>query len=451
MKLKPFQVTGANQIVSFLKTNPGGGAYLADEMGLGKTAQAIEACNIMGFKRVLVIAPAVVVTNWVQEIEMWMPPSSEPLHLQNERITIETAASSTTIKKLRAANWAITTYGLAAKPENAQELSEGLWECLILDESHYLKTTSSQRSKSILKLLWPKIPYKICLSGTPITDSVMDGYTLFSRLAPNDPHLTSWHSFGNRYAKRKTVPWGAGFEFYGLKEDKADELSKKIRENFFIRRLKKDVQKELPDKIFTRITLPKKYCLKLPKDEAEALRHQARALADAIEKNKPLPVIPATLQGKRRAQGVLKVKPAVEFIEYFLEQKIPVVVFAYHREVMESLRANLILHSPSLITGDTPTKIRGEQVENFQNGNTNLFLGQIIAAGIGINLTRASHVVLIEHDWTPSNILQAIDRAHRLTTKDTVNVYSLVVEGSLDERIIDVLVAKAQTIERILD
>lgn len=448
MQLKPFQIDGAKRIVKFLKNNKSNGAYLADEMGLGKTAQAIEACNQMKFRNVLVICPAVVVGNWAKEI-MWWSHEKDPKPYPS---LITVANTSAQIKKLRGANWAITTYGLAAKEENAKELSEGKWDCLILDESHYVKSTSSLRSKSILKVIWPKVKYRICLSGTPITDCVVDGYTLFSRLMTDDPRMNNWHSFANRYANQRRSHWArSGVEYYGLNDRTALELSEKIRKNFFIRRLKESVMKELPPKIFTRITLPKKYLLKVPKTEEEALQLQAQLVIDAIEKGTPPPAVATSLQGQRKQQGKLKVKPAVEFILEFLEQKIPIVVFAYHTEVMAALNKALNDYSPSVITGSTPNHIRPEQVRRFQDGETNLFLGQIIAAGVGITLTRASYCVLVEHDWSPHVILQACDRLHRITQKECVNIYSLVVEGSLDERIVETVIRKAEEIAKVLN
>lgn len=317
---------------------------------------------------------------------------------------------------------------------------------------HNCKSTTSQRSKSILKIIWPKIPYRLCLSGTPITDCVLDGYTLFSRMMPDDPHMNNWHAFANRYADQRYSHFTHNKrEYYGLKDENAAELSHKIRKHFLIRRLKSEVMEELPPKIFTRITLPKKYLLKVPKDEKEQLELQAQLVIDAIEHNKPPPAIATTLQGQRRQQGRLKVKPAAEFIEEFLEQKIPVVVFTYHKEVMAELSKLLEAHSPSVITGETLNSLRGEAVDRFQNGDTNLFLGQILAAGIGITLTRASHVVLVEHDWSPHNIIQAVDRCHRIGQRDTVNVYSMVVEGSIDERIVETVIRKAEEISKVLD
>ncbi len=127
----------------------------------------------------------------------------------------------------------------------------------------------------------------------------------------------------------------------------------------------------------------------------------------------------------------------------------PVVVFAHHRAVIDELRKRFL--GAAVIHGGTSLPERDRQVKRFQAGKTNLFIGNIQAAGVGITLTKASHVIFIELDWVPAMMSQAEDRCHRIGQKENVLVQHLVFEGSLDAMIAKSLIAKQNVIDQALD
>jgi SWI/SNF-related matrix-associated actin-dependent regulator 1 of chromatin subfamily A len=135
-----------------------------------------------------------------------------------------------------------------------------------------------------------------------------------------------------------------------------------------------------------------------------------------------------------------------------LEEVDKVVVFAYHKDVIEGLKNGLESHSPVTISGDTASSKRQEVVDRFQTDpKTRVFIGQITAAGTGITLTAASTVVFVETSWVPGEIAQAEDRCHRIGQKDSVLVQFLVFAGTLEEHQLRAVVDKKITIEKIVD
>jgi SWI/SNF-related matrix-associated actin-dependent regulator 1 of chromatin subfamily A len=311
---------------------------------------------------------------------------------------------------------------------------------------HNCKSPKAKRTKAILKHIWPRAVFKICLSGTPFTNNVIDGYTLFNKLAPYD--FPDFWSFANTYSHRKNNGFGITWE--GLKN--ADKLRAIINNNFFLRKTKAQVLPELPPKVYQKITLDESYAHKLTKEqEAEYERYYQdlkRLLAGKETTRIPPP--PVSIMTVRREQGLKKVKPIIEFVKNMLEQNVPVVLFGIFRDVLTEFEETFKSYKPAVIHGDVSAKKRQEEIERFQAGDTDLFIGQLTAAGVGITLTRASDVVLAELSYSPAEISQAVDRTHRISQKNSVTVHYFAVENSVDEKIIDIVMDKAKIFSEIL-
>lgn len=437
----PFQVEAVEKMLNFLEHNESNSVYNAHEPGLGKTIQTIVTVNsldaVTGAEntKVLIICPTVMLYTWEKEIQTWSTIFNRSIQVIDKGNKVLDAGNAT---------YTIVPYGIAGQDGSAKYLAKQSFDVLILDEAHYLKSSKAQRTKNILKTIWPKVRYRIALSGTPITNSVVDGWTIFSRMAPTK--FSDWFQFANRYANAKHTPWGIHYE--GIKN--SDELSRTIRSCFFIRRTKEEVLPQLPAIRFSTVTLGKEYAVKLNKSDKARADEEATEVIKAIEANQTFK-IPTTLQGLRRAQGLVKLKAVAEFMESFIDNSIPLVVFGYHREFIQLLAERFKTQNPSVITGETPSEERYKSVESFQNGTTNLFIGSISAASTGITLTRASNVILAELSWSPSEVEQAYSRCHRITQKDAVNVYTLTVKGSIDERITNVLLKKMRVIDLVIN
>ncbi len=430
--LRPFQHECIQQMLDFIRKRTC--CYNAFEMGLGKTPQAIVCANSIGSRYVLVICPAVMRRTWENEIREWAPDAKATVVTKEKDISFVNAPGQ--------AHYLIASYDFVAR--HAKRFANLYIALLILDEADYLKNRKSLRTKEILGKIWPRSVYRIALSGTPFSVSVADAYPMFNACDPAS--FPNFYSFAETYTNVKRTAWGDKYE--GIKN--AEQLKRITRSRFLVRRLKKDVLKELPPKVFQIIELGEEYKLTLTLEEKAAQKRFVEILKQSLVNGTTPPPPDVSVAELRRRQGEKKRKPVVDFVKSFLEKDIPIILFAWHKEVMRGLAEDLADYSPAIITGETSDKDRNDAVNNFQSGATNLFLGNIRAGGVGITLTRASHVAFAELDYSPSKIAQAADRAHRIGQKDSVNVYFLVVKDSLDSEVLKEVMKKMSSFEEAL-
>jgi len=416
MELLPFQTQAKWDMMKIIQSRRG--VYNAYEMGLGKTIQSLSVCDELNYSHILIICPAVVRLVWRNEIEKFIPHKKD--------------------------RFEIVSYEMATK--NAEDLSNQHFDCLILDEAHKVKNHKTLRSQAIFQHLWPKIPYKICLSGTPFTQSVLDCWTLFSRLAPE--HFEDYWKFANTYTKVKRTPWGPKFE--GVKN--AEQLKKIIRSTFFIRETLETVGHELPDKTWQKIILPESLAVKMTAEQEKAHKEYIKKVIASFKSDHPTrrPVPPVSSSTWRKEQGIKKLPAILEFSQNLLDQGIPTVLMCYHREFANKLKKGLKKFNPVVITGDTNEKDRSQAVRAFQEGGTNCFIGNIQAAGIGITLTRSSTMLFGEYSWIPSDIQQSVARILRIGQKNHVNIYYFVVENSIDEEMIEAVIERSKDFKSVL-
>lgn len=417
MELYPFQVEAVAKTVGFLRET--GAVYNASEMGLGKTAVTIRAIEEVVPKgaNVLVICPAVVTLVWQEEIKKWSNGAGN--------------------------NYFVISYDKAAKEKYYADIEVMDWDFLILDEAHYLKNLQALRTKSILKYIWPKVRYKICLSGTPMTQSVMDMWPIISKISPEN--FGDYWDFAKSYTNIVRIPWGPKYKFEGVKNH--EKLKTIIKSKFFFRYTKEEVLKDLPDKTYQCIPLGHEY--RVPRDDDAHVKY-LELLQYTIIKNLPPPKPPVHIATVLREQGLKKVPAVVEFCKNMLDEDVPVVVFFQHTDVGNALSDEFKRYQPVKIEGATPESARRAAIEDFQNGKTKLFLGQIKAAGIGVTLTKASTVVFAELSFSPADISQCVDRCHRIGQVNAVMVYYFSVIDSLDEKIQDVLLRKSTDFKKVL-
>jgi hypothetical protein len=259
---------------------------------------------------------------------------------------------------------------------------------------------------------------------------------------------------------------GFGWEFNGASH--LDELQDKLRSTIMVRRLKKDVLTELPPKRRQVIEFPATPAMAhLVKQEMEvyegvdeleaevelaAASDDPNAYEDAVKKlRKGQQARFEGLSELRRATAEAKIPLCVEHLEEAVEESGKVVVFAHHKTVVRAIAEKFGDAAVSLV-GDTPMQERQDAVDRFQKDpECKLFIGSIMAAGVGITLTAAAHVVFCELDWVPGNVSQAEDRCHRIGQKDSVLVQHLVLEGSLDATIARRIISKQDVIDKALD
>lgn len=441
---------------------------IGDEMGLGKTIQAIGILNALpDAKRILIICPASLKLNWRRELVKW---SVVKRHI----FVIESQGGFPDLDGIFIAN-----YDILHKFKD--QLVDIEWDLLVADEAHYLKNPKSRRTKQVFgERATPKekkegmadVPgivakKRVLLTGTPIANRPVELFPLIEYLDP----ITwggNFFKFAIRYCAAQQN--GFGWDFSGASN--LDELQEKLRSTIMVRRLKKDVLTELPPKRRQVIEFPAEGKLeRFAREEREAYEgredelsglHAAVELAKASDNPdeygravqnlmKGISAVFAGISTMRRELAEAKTSLCIEHIKEAVEESGKVVVFAHHKSVCAAIMAAFGSEAVMLV-GDTKMEDRQAAVDRFQKDPTcKVFVGSIGAAGVGITLTAASHVIFCELSWVPGEVSQGEDRCHRIGQKNSVLVQHLVVEGSLDCTMAKRIVAKQDVIDQALD
>lgn len=482
----PFQRAGVAWICSRRST------LLADEMGLGKTPQSLCSVNALGLSRVLIVVPSSLRENWRREAERWLVGEHKIQVLGSGKDAVDQDAT------VVIASYSMIGYdpGDKSQGERADTLyarlyAAGPWQMLVCDEAHKIKNPDALRTAMLVggqytarrkgedgKRKSVRIAFKglagICerkvfATGTPILNRVDEIWTLVHTLNPTA--FPDKRDFLRRYTrgKRRTV-WSRGrrrtiYEYDGIAN--ADELQRKLRSTVMVRRLKKEVLKSLPPKQKTLLVIPHNPRLSgLAEQEArlhddiEALRQRVRGLASQEGYEEEVAGLREQTQRMAfselpKARGLLaeaKVPYAIKTVEDMLEGGVgKLVVFVHHKLTGDALVEHFGERCV-LLRGDTPKAQRQGMVDRFQSDpGLPLFIGSIQACGVGLTLTSASHVLFVELDWTPALNTQAEDRCHRIGQRDSVNVYYLVADQSIDARIAKRLLLKQEIADAALD
>lgn len=440
--LRPYQVVGYSwlqQMNSF-----GFGACLADDMGLGKTIQVLtylqKSFEQLRNAHVLLVVPASLLENWRKEAEKFAPKL--PLHILHGRI------KNKLIEELKELPFlTITTYGMASR---IKELSEIEWDCIILDEAQAIKNPLTTQTKSIKKL---KGKMRIAMTGTPIENELGNLWSLFDFL--NKGLLGTSNEFKKFCKHLDSHPEGY-------------EKLKAIVSPFILRRLKTDktIINDLPDKVETidYISLSKQQIIlyrKLIDDMEEKLlntdgmEHRGIVLA-TITKLKQICNHPDQYLGienySSKESGKFEVLK--ELCETIYEKRERVLVFTQYKEIIPYLMDYLstIFHQKGFaIHGSIPVKQRGKIVDQFNGEEYVPFVVcSLKAAGTGLNLTAANHVIHFDRWWNPSVENQATDRAFRIGQKKNVIVHKFVCQGTIEEKIDDMINSKKALAESII-
>jgi SWI/SNF-related matrix-associated actin-dependent regulator 1 of chromatin subfamily A len=426
--LRPYQVEGVCAI-----QRQRGRALLADEMGLGKTAQTLVWLERTKSFPAVVVCPAAVKSVWEHEAALWLGKRAAVLSGQKP------APFRGKTPDIIVINYEILTYwrpliaSLGAKT-------------LILDECHMIKNRTTLRTKAAQKIA-RGVPHLIAISGTPVESRPAEIWTTLNLLDPTK--YRSFFTFGMKYCGAVKKPWGWEYK----KCTNALGLHRELKA-VMIRRLKKDVAQDLPEKsrCVVPLTMPdegrRRYFLAetnfvrwLQTEEGAATAKRA-AKAEEVTK----------LGALRRLIGEYKVELVTNWIDAFLESTDrKLIIFGIHKAMIAALIKKYKGQAVA-IHGGVPTSKRGAIVRQFQtNAKTRLFIGQLRAAGAGITLTAASDVVFVEMGWVPAEYAQAEDRPHRIGQKNAVMCHYLVVADTVDEDLCEVVQEKAFNCGQILD
>ncbi len=429
MKLKPYQRTGTH----FLKSK--GHALLADEMGLGKTIQAIAALNDIKKKcdtLALIICPASLKLNWLDEMNRWFT--------REEKIYVVQKRSCIIPKNCGVI---IVNYDVISHSNIFYQLRERTYDAIICDEAHYLKNPKAQRTKDMFKAkgIIRQGRYKWMLTGTPILNRPIEIFPMLKVLAHDliKPYDT-WVRYGYKFCDGHQD--GFGFNVRGASN--LDELNKRIKP-FFLRRLKSDVLPELPEKIFQ--TIPLQVTAQIKKWLKEQSKKDQKTI-DRYKENADLGEMAEIRQGIALA----KLEQCYDHIDEALRCHEKIVIFAHHRKVINELSHHYARYNPAVVHGGHSGSKRYYEVHRFTSGqNCRIFIGNIQAAGVGINLQVASHVIFVEYSWVPGEIHQAVDRCHRIGQKKCVTAQFLVVKESIEGQMMGSVINKLRNIKRVLE
>lgn len=420
-KLLPFQREG----VAFGK-RVNGRVLIADEMGCGKSAQAIRLClEYAGEGPVLVVCPASLRYTWAHEIEKWLPS------LAPSEVSIAKGRSDREAVARKGVRFVIVTYSLFTESSAvAGAVRNRQFKVIVVDESHSLRTRDSQRTKLLLPIM-KAAPRLMLLSGTPALARPCELYAQVHAL--DEDNFGTYTAYTKRYcaARRGRFGWDV------TGSSNASELHAKL-ETVMVRRLKRDVLKQLPRKRRQLVAVEatgkaldesKKACALL-KDASQAIASATNEEAWDARGEKQV-----ALGDAWQKSGLAKA-PAVAAYALDLLQNAgaKILVFAHHIAVMDALERDLVrglkgAKALMRIDGKTPPKERQRQVESFQNNpGCRCALLSVTAAGTGLTLTAASAVLFAELHWTPGVLVQAEDRAHRIGQHASVNVHYLVLK-----------------------
>lgn len=422
MSLYKYQVEGIEKLFSMITQRDERAAMLCDPPGAGKTPQAIGLLNRLNGKKALVICPASLKENWAREIKKW---SKYPLSTQ---------VVNSSSEKLDGSDIVIISYSLATRMY--EELLKHTYDLLVCDESHLLKSASSQVSRIVLVILWARCRYRLLMTGTPLPNGrAVEAYTCFSRCSFQ--HFLSWSSFKDRYCIEERTRWGVTYP-HSKNLTELRELSKA----FMVRRTKEEVLGELPGLVRQNIYI------RLP--ELDVFNAQdgidVDAIVEAVENGVPLESEHITTV--RRKLAMLKAPFIIQAILDALDEVEQIVVFVHHRELYEHLMSNI---SDAVgINGLTHPTERQQNVDTFQRKEARVFIASLKAANTGLTLTSAHTLLMAEYDWVPSTNEQAEGRIYRVTQNEICRVKYLVAAESLDEKVLTVLQRKQRQIEKAL-
>jgi len=427
-KLYKYQEKAVRKIQHFK-----GRALVADEMGLGKTLEALQWLYNNPDKRpAVIVCPASLKWVWEAEASLHLGMRSEVLN--GQRPPKEGFIGQ---HDLIIINYEILQYWL----KYIQALNP---QVLILDECQYIKNLRAKRTRAVQNLN-KNIPHVIGISGTPLTNRPCELWPILHLVRP-DIFNSVW-TYRWRYCNPVRKPWG--WEYKGA--NNLSELHRKLNSLMMIRRLKRDVLSELPDK--TRQIIPMD--IKDRSEYQEALNNfvtwitkKSTIKAERAQRAERL----VQMGYLKRLSAELKMKAVLQWIDDFFESSDgKLVLYCVHKNIIKQIHDKYKRISV-VVDGSITGKKRKIAVRTFQgNKSIRLFIGNIKAAGVGITLTVANTLAFVEMDWTPGDHVQAEDRIHRIGQKKAAMIYYLIAKGTIEEDLCELIQKKQTVLSATLD
>ncbi|NMO98092.1 DEAD/DEAH box helicase [Paenibacillus lemnae] len=455
-QLRPYQVKGY-QWLSVMR-DLGFGVCLADDMGLGKTVQVITCLldrpenGMPGAKGplqqrspVLIVCPTSLLGNWHRELQRFAPDLSIYMHHGTRRLRGELFQEEALKYDI-----VLTTYHLAGR--DGPDLSAVQWSSVILDEAQYIKNYRTKQAQSVMKL---SAPHRVAMTGTPVENRLAELWSIFHFLNPG--YLGTFHAFRQRYVL------GEG------QQERLRELHALVSP-FMLRRLKSDpdIQKDLPEKLelksYCRLTEVQGALYQAIVDQMVGQLGNSSGMArkglvlSSLTKLKQICDHPLLFQGDEsrplRSEVSGKMERLLEILDSIADVGESALIFTQYVG-MGSLLVKMLEkrygQAPPFLHGGVPKKERDDMIRDFQEGEgTRFFVLSLKAGGVGLNLTRANHVIHYDRWWNPAVENQATDRAFRIGQHKNVQVHKLICQGTLEERIDELIEQKKSLSEQVV-
>lgn len=427
--LRNYQARGLDWL--FFMKDHGMGGILADDMGLGKTLQTLSLLQKEKEAAVdspsLIIMPTSLISNWKNEIQKFTPQLRAYVHAGVNR--------QRDVAHFTGHDVILTTYGIAR--QDAKFLKTFPFHYVILDESQMIKNPESKTAKAVKKLI---SRHRLSLTGTPIENSVMD---IWSQMSFLNPGLLGSEAF---FKKFYVLP---------IEKEKDVKKSAKLRRiiyPFILRRKKRQVEKDLPPRIEKL-----HYCEMEESQRAfyeetrSAYRNYLMELINrgtwkknklniltGLQKLRQIAIHPRMVDPEgytNKESG--KYAEVLRMLRVVLSKRSKVLIFSQFVRMLHLLRDDLIEEGIRFNYLDGSTRNRQEEVDSFQNNkDIRVFLISLKAGGVGLNLTAADYVFILDPWWNPAVENQAIDRSHRIGQKKTVFFYKFITQNSIEDKIL---------------
>ncbi|MCS7073980.1 MAG: DEAD/DEAH box helicase, partial [Bacteroidia bacterium] len=438
-ELRHYQLSGYHWL-HFLK-DFGLGGILADDMGLGKTLQTIaillkeveHGCQLPS----LIVLPTSLIFNWVNEIQKFAPSLRYFVYQGTNR--------NKDIKYFLRYDVILTSYGIVRQDE---EILQGFpFHYLILDESQVIKNRTAKITQAILGL---RANHRLSLTGTPIENSTLDLWTQMQFLNPGllgsetffqDFYVNAIDKDGNR--------------------QRAEKLRRIIRP-FILRRTKEQVATELPPKLemvhYCELTETQQqiydqtrsvYRKMIIDSELNSGYQSKLHILTGLQKLRQICLHSRLVEPQTNESG--KYEEVWRMLEEILEKKAKVLIFSQYVKMLEIIKEDFQAKNIPFSYIDGSTRNRGEEVATFQTDESvQVFLISLKAGGVGLNLTAAEYVFILDPWWNPAIERQAIDRAYRIGQTKTVFAYKFISRGTIEEKILMLQQRKAKIAEDLI-
>ncbi len=423
--LRPYQEIGFQWLCTLAKYGFGG--ILADDMGLGKTLQVLTFLAAHPNSRTLVVCPSSLIYNWEEECCRFYPSA------RTASIAGSAASRQIQIEQFEEYDIIITSYDLLKRDIDYYE--NKYFDYMMIDEAQYIKNTSTQAAKSVKSI---SCGCRFALTGTPIENRLSELWSIFEYLMPG--YLFSY----KRFKEELESPIAES------QDDAARIRLSRLVRPFILRRLKKDVLKELPDKIeevvYARMdgeqqrlyqAREKQLVIMLSKQTDAEFKTQKLQILAELTALRQICCDPALVY-ENYGDDSAKTKTCIEVIQNAVSGGHKILLFSQFSSMLE--RLHMLLEEQEIrtliLTGKTKKEERRRLVAQFQSERADVFLISLKAGGTGLNLTAADMVIHYDPWWNLAAQNQATDRAYRIGQDNKVTVLRLIMKGTIEERIL---------------